>query len=1212
VSLTQTLARLGGGESAVDTLRDACLAAVSDLTGVRLDTGRSVRGTESFFVERHVLALRQALEGRLDEASARALWALQWSTPPLPGDDDVAYWEVQQASTWLRLAAAALVSCRQAGRAAWVWDVGSEGDTAPLPVVEASGLLVVCGTLGDPELAAVDRWTRRSGCSALVMGRFPPGWGPPPPPVFDPARPERHLVVTGLSIDRARFEVESRRHRFDPFADGDRDALTATAGALSEATSTCGPPGHPAIDWLALAPDGLPDSMVVVHARVGPDALERLRRAGTVVENDGVWRLPVRPPLVPDTRHRIVAEAYLASDPRRLRHLALGGDATHALVAWARDRLDALDPGSVRRLLHSVQSDAVDATIQAAWVEACLADLDLTGARRVLSAMAAPGHTPWAAWLAALDRTGLSVSVEDLEEWAETAPRPAARVGLRALRQAFTRGDGKGQAAVSRALEVATGRLAGPIRAEIEIDRLAILDPDVLADRAVRQELAGDRPELWFRLLHHRAKRLTDLHRWRSARRVLVRLLRAVPADAAGWRGLLELDLGSVALEEGDSRLASDHHLRAYRLLEAAGFRHRLRVVRFNLAVSDVDLLRLESAAGRLEQCGPSAEDPHVAAELVRLSLARGDFEQVATAASSFREMVSSDDPRLVDGLHWIDGVVALLEGNARKARSCFSEAGDHATAWWRLCDTLVRRSPPSGDPTRFDDWGLEAASRMVAAGSIDGVSDRAGGLDGSTSFALALVDRFAPDVHIDGDLRRRAAGALRRIGAVGWAERLRGEGSGDPAVLEPILRMARDGVPGAPDSDEVRALLAALDMTGLEVWDGSGARRLWAWGAGEPTEAVAGGRLRFVPLGGTPRDTTMWRLLVAVAELLHPDVFSTAIEGDAADRGLVGTSRAVCRLRDELRRYAATAVTVLLRGETGVGKEVAARALHDLSGRAGRFVPVNVAAVPESLLEAELFGATKGAFTGADRARTGLAVAADGGTLFLDEIGDLGLGLQVKLLRFLESREVRAVGSSSVRQVDVRIVAATHRDLEARRDAGSFRSDLYFRIAHAPIEVPPLRARLDDLPELLERFQLDGSVRHGLTPCRWAPSVWDALRGHPWPGNVRELRHVVEVAMARCGGGIVTRDDLPFVRADVNPPPQTTWQAAHRDFRRRLIRETLERHEHNRSAAARTLGISRQALLYHMRNLGLGPQDAGGGSKKGAGPEARRRKEEV
>jgi sigma-54-specific transcriptional regulator len=308
--------------------------------------------------------------------------------------------------------------------------------------------------------------------------------------------------------------------------------------------------------------------------------------------------------------------------------------------------------------------------------------------------------------------------------------------------------------------------------------------------------------------------------------------------------------------------------------------------------------------------------------------------------------------------------------------------------------------------------------------------------------------------------------------------------------------------------------------------------------------------------------------------------------DADAEETGFFGVSAAARSLRDELRELGPSHLPVLLQGETGVGKEVAARALHRLSGRHGAFVAVNVAAIPGTLLEAELFGSVRGAFTGADRSRQGLATAADGGTLFLDEVGDLDANLQVKLLRFLESGEVRAVGSSTARTVDVRIVSATHADLEKQMREGVFRRDLYFRIAAPEVRVPPLRDRREDIPLLRDYFEREAGARHGLPVPAWSSEAEAALRQYNWPGNVRELRQVVEVAMVRASGNVVRSEHLPISQVELEPAG--TWEQAQRDFRRRFLSEALRRNNGNRSATARELGISRQALLYHLRNLGL------------------------
>ncbi|MDE3106327.1 MAG: sigma-54-dependent Fis family transcriptional regulator [Acidobacteriota bacterium] len=246
----------------------------------------------------------------------------------------------------------------------------------------------------------------------------------------------------------------------------------------------------------------------------------------------------------------------------------------------------------------------------------------------------------------------------------------------------------------------------------------------------------------------------------------------------------------------------------------------------------------------------------------------------------------------------------------------------------------------------------------------------------------------------------------------------------------------------------------------------------------------------------------------------------------------MIGASAPMQELARLIRMVAPRSTTVLIEGETGTGKEVVARALHRLSMRASRpFVVLNCAAIPEALLEAELFGHTRGAFTGAVQSRTGRIEAADGGTLFLDEIGEMPLALQAKMLRFLESGELQRVGDNDTVRVDVRVIAATHQPLEKRASEGSFRLDLYHRLAVFPVEVPPLRERLEDLPLLAESFlEQMGQVA---PRKRLAPEALARLGEYHWPGNVRELMHVLERATILCAARPeITPEEIRLRRA--------------------------------------------------------------------------------
>ena len=290
---------------------------------------------------------------------------------------------------------------------------------------------------------------------------------------------------------------------------------------------------------------------------------------------------------------------------------------------------------------------------------------------------------------------------------------------------------------------------------------------------------------------------------------------------------------------------------------------------------------------------------------------------------------------------------------------------------------------------------------------------------------------------------------------------------------------------------------------------------------------------------------------------------------------------------------------TVLVTGESGTGKEVIARLIHDSSLRAdGPFVPVNCGAIPENLLEAELFGHVKGAFTGADSNRVGLFEEANGGTLFLDEIGELPVLLQVKLLRALQDREIRRVGESTSRQVDVRIVAATARDLAREVESGGFRSDLFYRLNVVNIHLPPLRHRSEDIPPLVRHFVVAYNRTLGTDVSGFDSRAMNLLLSYRWPGNVRELENVVERAMVLAEQEKITPEQLPPTLTDkahgalrsVEALPEDELSVKKRaaELESHLIRRALEITGGNRTRASGLLDLSYRALLYKIRDYGL------------------------
>ena len=324
-----------------------------------------------------------------------------------------------------------------------------------------------------------------------------------------------------------------------------------------------------------------------------------------------------------------------------------------------------------------------------------------------------------------------------------------------------------------------------------------------------------------------------------------------------------------------------------------------------------------------------------------------------------------------------------------------------------------------------------------------------------------------------------------------------------------------------------------------------------------------------------------------------HSQRLERQLSGQGVFGGMVAQSAAMRQVFALLEQAAPTKATILIGGETGTGKEVAARAIHDLSPRrSGPFLAMNCAALPETLIESELFGHEKGAFTGAAERRAGFFELANGGTLLLDEIGDMAIGTQAKLLRVLEDRKVRRLGGSREIEVDVRVVAATNRDLRDSIAKNTFREDLFFRLNIFEVRLPALRERRDDIP-LIARSLLDGlNRRHECRVTGFSPDVEALFAGYAWPGNVRELRNVLERAVILAGQGAIRREHLPPGFAGL---PDGLVQASADEVvlhagvtvdeaERQLILMTLKHTDGNRARAAELLGISVKTLFNKLR----------------------------
>ncbi|HUC43003.1 MAG TPA: sigma-54 dependent transcriptional regulator [Candidatus Sulfotelmatobacter sp.] len=362
---------------------------------------------------------------------------------------------------------------------------------------------------------------------------------------------------------------------------------------------------------------------------------------------------------------------------------------------------------------------------------------------------------------------------------------------------------------------------------------------------------------------------------------------------------------------------------------------------------------------------------------------------------------------------------------------------------------------------------------------------------------------------------------------------------------------------------------------------------------------------VRAVKLGAydfVEKPPSMERILLAVGNALDRHRLAEENSRLAADAGvasgILGTAAATTALREAIARVARSEAPVLLLGENGTGKEIAARAVHAASSRDKKpLVTVNCAAIPESLFESELFGHLRGAFTGAHEARRGKFQQADGGTLFLDEVGEIPLALQPKLLRALETGEVERIGGQGVERVDVRIVAATNRDLAAETEAGRFRRDLYYRLLVVPITVPTLRERIEDVPQLARHFLEHACRRNRVRVKSIAPDGLARLTRHRWPGNIRELRNAMERVAILVSGDTVEAADLSFLAAgsQVAPEPPGEAGATPSDlasqverFERAAVLTALTRNKWKMTQTAEELGLERSHLYKKLKALGI------------------------
>jgi DNA-binding NtrC family response regulator/tetratricopeptide (TPR) repeat protein len=694
-----------------------------------------------------------------------------------------------------------------------------------------------------------------------------------------------------------------------------------------------------------------------------------------------------------------------------------------------------------------------------------------------------------------------------------------------------------------------------------------------------------------------RAALLVDLRRYAEARKVLDRLLssRAAPVEARVEAVLLsaELDERTHRYAEAAARLSEAERLLGgvadrgigERAARTAGY----LASDLGCTAEAIALFRRagELARGARERADAAYDVAHAALDGGRLDVAARELDVALELYAA-----AGDEPRYLSALgNRID--LHLRAGDVAAARPVLERVLAHERAAGRGHQVLFA-IPAVQEIALLDADGARAAeafreARALAAGAdaphpawrqiLLLEAERLLGAGDAEGAARLLEEAAAiPDNSLRTEpLRRRlVASACRDLGRPHEAF------EGD--AREKTLLAAEDALAaGAAPED---GALAWLESVAGSRQAGAAVRRLLEW-AGRFPSAFAGAR-------GAPL-ARLGRRAAARAGLARAEERFASLLETSAPRSEFAPAAATPRVEvvaedastravfDEVARLAPSTLALLVRGESGTGKEIVAREVHRLSRRRGPFVAVNLAALPATLAEAELFGHARGAFSGADRERRGLVEESSGGTLFLDEIGDLPLPLQGKLLRVLQEREVRRLGETAVRRVDLRVVAATHRDLRALVDRGEFRGDLFYRIAGHEVVLKPLRERPRDRARLVARA-LDGKAV-------LAPDARTAVERWRWPGNARELLAALESARALAAPARVIRlEHLPrTLREDASArPAPRNWKEALDDARRTAIASAFEATGGRRAEAAKLLGISRQSLLYEMKKLGI------------------------
>jgi DNA-binding NtrC family response regulator len=977
--------------------------------------------------------------------------------------------------------------------------------------------------------------------------------------------------------------------------------------AIGEREALASPGGRRALAWLENAPVGLGRADLEALAGASSDALAELDRLGLARMRHGAWhsvRVAERP-----SREKLeaMADAVPEDTPQGVVARALARGEEERAAAWCEARLAA---GAAREALAVARAVAVCPAVRLAGAEAALNLSRLADAEELLEGVArGERDARWhalAAWWA--EQAGVTERAA-AELAAVTGPLPArlsARVELVAAELARRSGDHEEE---HRCLQRAVAAVEPPL-ADAELALAAW--SGWMALRGLRRARAavwgGDEKARVLQLLSLAA---LDRESCAAAATGLRAALRTASGQNLRLLGEIHADLGCTAILSEQGAVADRHLMLAEGLLERCGSQRTVTLVRANRAVLACDRLdwhtcrELTVAARDMRGALDDATTWLGEIELARAELARGDVVAVQALLPGLDEGVQRHDDHttLVQALAALKAHLALARGDlpGALASAVGTEAGER-----ELILTLGRAAegvdPPIGLPQR---WGVAVTAQLLAAWHRrDEPAARArlvSAIERTPREAAVGLARFAALLAHRGehlptewaDFERVAEAALAAAELDGWVAILRGACGLDPVrlvrALDGIVNAGTDALAAA----RLEALARALGLRWLEISRAGAPLGSWGTAEGEPVELDADG-IRVRAAGAMHSVVEAALMLVARHLATRPEDGGAEAGGTGGD--LLGRSTALEAVREQIARWGPLPLTVLVVGEPGTGKELVARELHRRSGRSGSFVPVNCAGIPAQLLEAELFGVVRGAYTGADRDRMGLVEAAEGGTLFLDEVGELPVELQGKLLRLLQGSEVRRVGATRSRTVDVRFVAATNRDLRAATATGTFRPDLYYRLAVAVIEVPPLRERPEDVEILARHFvaRLASSLKR--PEVCLAPAGVELLRCGTWPGNVRELETVLIRAVATARPGeVLGPDRFPGVIASAPADRRLrAWPDALAEFRRSYFTAVLRESGGNRTRAARRAGISRQTLLYHLRELGIRGRNPG------------------